>query len=303
MTQSGQRDVDGKAHRFGGDWTSKKLEVIRGYLESYNTVLKSAPFKKAYIDAFAGTGYRKDCRDVADGQGVLFPDLAAKEPQALLDGSARIALRTEPRFDSYIFIERNEERCRGLSALKTEFPGLAEDISVLNGEANEEIRRLCGKNWDNHRAVLFLDPYGMQVEWETIEAVAKTKCIDLWVLFPLGMGANRLLTRSGEIPESWRERLNVLLGTDDWYDKFYKVTKTSDLFWDEQGLVGKATMGTIGRYFNERLKTVFSGVSETPGILWNSRNNPLYLLCFAVGNEHAKNIALRVANHLLKGMQ
>ena len=43
---------------------------------------------------------------------------------------------------------------------------------------------MCDKDWSLHRAVLFLDPYGMQVEWATIEAVAKTKAIDLWLLFP-----------------------------------------------------------------------------------------------------------------------
>ena len=61
--------------------------------------------------------------------------------------------------------------------------------------------------------MLFLDPYGMQVEWRTIEAIAKTEAIDLWLLFPLAIGVNRLLTKSGEIPESWRRRLNLLLGT------------------------------------------------------------------------------------------
>jgi hypothetical protein len=35
--------------------------------------------------------------------------------------------------------------------------------------------------------VLFLDPYGMQVDWTTIEAIARTKAIDLRVLFPLGI--------------------------------------------------------------------------------------------------------------------
>ena len=41
-------------------------------------------------------------------QSLLFPDLAGEAPQRLLDGSARIALQTEPRFDSDIFIEKNQ---------------------------------------------------------------------------------------------------------------------------------------------------------------------------------------------------
>jgi len=48
------------------------------------------------------------------------------------------------------------------------------------------------------------------------------------------------------------------------------------------------------------MKGIFAGVAEEPGVLRNSANNPLYLLCFAVGNERGKDIALRIAQHLLK---
>jgi hypothetical protein len=71
------------------------------------------------------------------------------------------------------------KRCTELEGLKTEFPDLAANIRVEHGEANEELQKICAKDWSAHRAVLFLDPYGMQVEWQAIEAVAKTKAIDL----------------------------------------------------------------------------------------------------------------------------
>jgi three-Cys-motif partner protein len=138
----------------------------------------------------------------------------------------------------------------------------------------------------------------MQVEWKTIEAIAATRAIDLWLLFPLGIGVNRLLTKSGEIPEPWRRRLNLLLGTEDWYEEFYRVESTPTLFGDSDRVV-KATTETIGRYFNKKLKSVFVDVAEEPKVLRNSANCPLYLLCFAVGNEKGAPIALRIANHLL----
>lgn len=294
---------NGKAHRFGGDWTNAKLKVLKGYLESYTHALKNSPFRKGYIDTFAGTGYRDTYRNDTDNPSLMFPDLAEEEPQGLLEGSASIALKTEPRFDKYIFIERSGKRCAELDALKQEFPDQAEDIEVRQGDANQEIQALCDtskKNWSSHRAVLFLDPYGMPVEWVTIEAIAATKAIDLWLLFPLGIGVNRLLKKSGDIPASWRARLNALFGTEDWYDEFYKVEKTQDLFGNEQEHVEKATMETIARYFNDRLKTIFEGVVDQPGVLKNKVNCPLYLLCFAVGNKEGKDIALRIANHLLK---
>jgi three-Cys-motif partner protein len=152
-----------RTHRFGGDWTTEKLEVIAKYLQSYTTALKDKPskehpFVKAYIDAFAGTGYRDARREGETrepSQALLLPDLAEKEPQDLLDGSARLALKTEPRFDRYIFIERNAERCAQLETLKSEFPALGNDIQVRRGDANVEIQELCNKDWSSRRAVLF----------------------------------------------------------------------------------------------------------------------------------------------------
>ncbi len=308
MARRSQATSTGKNHSFGGDWTSTKLKVLAKYLEAYTTALKDKPtperaFRKAYIDAFAGTGSRTARERETSGaaETLLFPDLAEPAPQKLLDGSARLALQVEPRFDKYIFIERSPERCAQLESLKTEFPELAGDIDVRQGEANEQIQKICAslEHWKSRRAVLFLDPYGMQVEWKTIEAVAATKAIDLWLLVPLGMGMNRLATNSGKLPESWRQRMDAFLGTTTWYEEFYKVETQPTLFGDHEVSV-KASMDVMARYFNDRLKQVFAGVVEEPGVLWNSAKNPLYLLCFAVGNERGKNIALRIARHLLK---
>jgi three-Cys-motif partner protein len=213
-----------------------------------------------------------------------------------------LALKVEPRFDSYVFIERNPDRCHALRALSDEFPDRADRIRVQEGEANTEIRAICAKNWKAHRAVLFLDPYGMQVEWSTIEAVAKTKAIDLWLLFPLGIGVNRLVTRSGEIPDGWKRRLDLLLGTSDWFEAFYQVEHTTDLFGSVEETVTKRSIDVIARYFEERLRSVFPAVA-TPGVLRNSANCPLYLLCFAASNERGAKPALRIANHLLRDIR
>lgn len=293
--------------KFGGDWTRQKLEILAGYLKSYTTALKDKPspdkpFKKAFIDAFAGTGYveaRRESDNAKSVSGLMFPDLAAGEPQELLEGSAKLALKTNPRFDKFIFIERSASRCAQLELLKADFPELAADIDVRQKEANAELQRLCSMDWSARRAVLFLDPFGMQVEWKTVEAIAGTKAIDLWLLFPLGIGVNRLLTRSGDIPQTWRKRLDLLLGTSDWYHEFYDVKVERGMFGNDQERVVKATTSTIGRYFNDRLKQVFAGVADEPAVLRNSANNPLYLLCFAVGSSSGKDIALRIARHLL----
>jgi three-Cys-motif partner protein len=291
---------EGREHRFGGPWTETKLEVLKNYLKAYTQALKKQSFRKDYIDAFAGTGYRTKTSDQPQGGRLPFREYDEDGPSELLDGSARIALKVTPSFDKHIFIEKNAERCAELEKLRHEFPEKAPDIHIIKGDANQAIQAMCSEDWSNRRAVLFLDPYGMQVEWATIESIAGTKAIDLWVLFPLGIGVNRLLTRSGEIPESWRSRLNTLLGTEDWYDEFYKKYTDPDLFGNEEERVEKVSLETIGRYFNDRLRQVFAGVAE-PGVLKNKTNSQMYLFCFAVSNENekAKSLALRIADNIL----
>ena len=288
---------------FGGDWTELKLNILKRYLKSYALVLKKTSFKVGYIDAFAGSGNRIG---QADKNYKFDQDLFDFDPPSesknFLEGSTQIALRTDPAFDKYIFIEKDKKRCAELENLKSVFPDLAENIHIKNGDANEEIRNLTGPNmsWKSHRAVMFLDPFGTQVEWETIKSIAKTKAIDLWVLFPLGVAVNRFLRKDGNIPKHFRDILDKIFGTKDWEKEFYKKDSELDLFGDEFESVEKVPMEVIARYFIERLNSVFAGVAEKPCHLKNSRGNSLYILCFAVGNPKAKGIALDIANHILE---
>lgn len=295
-------------HEFGGDWTETKLSILGRYLAQYTKVLKDKPSRRrpfitGYIDAFAGTGRRSTppADQPADHAPDLFTeDLIDAEIPSLLDGSARIALKTQPTFDHYIFIERDAARCGALESLRGEFPKLAERIRVLQGDANTRIQELCAKNWKSHRAVLFLDPYGMQVDWETIEAIASTHAIDTWILFPLWVAVNRMMPKSGVIPETWRTKLDRFFGRSDWHDLFYQQSAESRLFADEDPVQKVATPETIARYYSSRLASVFAGVSKEPRVLFNSSNRPLYLLYFAAGNAKGAKIAMRIADHLLR---
>lgn len=297
---------------FGGDWTEEKLNRIRKYLPAYVHVLKGKGLKYFYIDAFAGTGYRdiKDTESLeGESQTLLFPELVEEETQKFLDGSARIALQTEPRFNKYIFIEKNINKIAELEKLKQEFPDKTQDIKIVNDDANSYLINLChSEDWKLNRAVLFLDPFGMQIPWSTVEAIAKTRAIDLWYLFPLGIAVNRLLRKDANIPETWQRRLDDIFGTSDWFEEFYKPieqqTRQLSLFdinnSPTEQVEKVANFESISQYFVKRLKTVFAGVAENPLVLRNSCNNPLYLLCFASGNPKGSKPAIKIAQDILR---
>jgi three-Cys-motif partner protein len=138
----------------------------------------------------------------------------------------------------------------------------------------------------------------MQVEWTTVQALAKTKAIDLWYLFPLGVGVLRLLTRDGIIEESWQNRLDLLFGTSDWRSRFYGTHTQEGLFEKHESIERTATADMIRRFIEERLAGCFAKVAIGL-ILRNSRSNPMYLLCFAAANERGAPTALRIAQHIL----
>lgn len=283
--------------QFGGDWTQDKLERIRKYLAAYTTIMNKRPFRFAYIDAFAGTGYRTLKQEENQAE-LMFPELAEEDPQTLLDGSARIALQVEPPFTTYIFIEKDQKRIGELQKLKEEFPET--DIRIEHAEANQYLQQLCSKNWAGRRAVLFLDPFGMEVQWETVKAIAATKAIDLWLLFPLGVAVNRMLRRDGQINQVWRQRLDEIFGTTDWFDAFYQTRTSKDLFGERTYIEKISDFDAIGHYFINRLRTVFAGVADNPLPLYNSRGNPLYLLCFAAGNPKGAKTAIKIAQDILR---
>ena len=289
-------------HEFGGGWTEKKLEKVGKYLKPYMQILSGKGFTTEYVDAFAGTGYRTtqaSCHDELD----FFDELDARDAQDYSDGSARIALRSLPPFDRYTFIEKDPDKCSVLYGLKDEFPAQAARIDIRNGDANRILASLCSseRDWKYHRAVMFLDPYGMQVEWKTIELIAATKAVDLWYLFPIG-SVNRLLERRQCLHPGFAERLDRTFGAKDWRSEFYRLNREPTLFDDDNETISKdSSFDAIGAYINKRLKSVFPGVVEPPYLLRNTKNSPLFMLCFAEGNpsQKVRDLALRIAREIL----
>jgi three-Cys-motif partner protein len=266
--------------------------------------LKNQGFVRIYVDAFAGSG---DRTHVLPALPLLGDEHS--EPQVLtVPGSARLALEVEPSFDLFVLIENDPKRYASLEKLTAEYP--SKKIHCHPGDANAAVRRLCGRlPWHGSagvprgmRAVIFLDPYGMEVEWETIKAIAATQAIDLWYFFPL-MGLYRQASREiVAIDGVKRNRLNSVLGSSDWEAAWYSTPHgTSDLFEDPTLSIRTAEVNAIEKYVKARLKAVFKGTVLDPLRLHNTRGAPLASLFFAVSNPNPKavRLATEIASHLL----
>ncbi|MGJ5134376.1 three-Cys-motif partner protein TcmP [Bradyrhizobium oligotrophicum] len=73
-----------------------------------------------------------------------------------------------------------------------------------------------GIDWKHHRGFVFLDPFGTQLSWATIEAIAKTGALQVIINFPLGIAINRILPKDGDLPDGWQMALDAFFGSPDW---------------------------------------------------------------------------------------
>lgn len=289
------------AHQFGGDWTEDKLEVMRRYFSAYAQALKNQPFAKWYVDAFAGTGQRSEAKANAPDQNSMF-ETNETEFSSIKDGSVRIALAIEPAFGNYVFNEQSKIHAAELEKLKLEFPN--RKIEVRKGDANQFLQSVASStNWNKTRAAVFIDPYGMQVSWETLKALSATESVDIALLFPTGP-LTRVLTRDGNIPAEWVKRIDDHLGECDWRNAVYEERSEVDLFTTVASTKTEKTLTPEGlrQFVAKRLATIFPYVSETQLELKNSKGATLYHLFIICANPvpAATELAKKLARSALK---
>ena len=283
---------NGATPAFGGDWTETKLTILGGYLDFYTTALKNLPFELVYIDAFAGDG-KINLGSDAD------PD--ALDRQAFIAGSAERALLVENRpFDRLVFVEADLERATRLKRLRRQHPARA--IDVVNTDSNEFLTRLRQTEYGNWRGVLFLDPFGTQIDWATIESIARLERLDMWLLFPVS-AIGRMLPLSqvpGDVTPAWETCLTRVYGGESWR-KLYAHDAQGNLFGDP-ALVRAPGVGGLLNIYKDQLSGTFGDrfLAESRTLM-NSRSSPLFEFIFCAGNpaDKAVRLAKRAAKHLI----
>jgi three-Cys-motif partner protein len=282
-------------HEFGGQHTELKLSIVEGYLQAFTTALRPHFKHLWYIDAFAGTGSRTVR---TESKGATLVEAPAAEIIEHRRGSARIAIDVRPPFDFLVFIEKNANYIAALNDLAAH--NLQRSIVVAKEDANTALQRLVATNrWDDKRAVVFLDPYGMEVEWATLEALASTEAIDVWFLFPLAGLFRQATRRLTDIDESKRAALTRMFGSSAWEEELYPV-EDADLL----GAIPERRRDLDPRgleaYVQKRLNTIFGKVLK-PLALPVHRGPQMFSLFLCISNKTPKAtaLAMRIGNHLL----
>lgn len=287
-------------HRFGSASTELKLDVIGAYLRAFTTALQRQFPELLYIDVFSGSGAREVLHKAEPANLI---EEAREEWIEERRGSARIALDTQPPFTKLIFIEKKQAFCRALEELAAGYPG--REVEVFRGDANDTILKAINRSWSVARAVMFIDPYGMQLSWSTLEAIRHTEAVDVWYLVTL-QGLCRQATKDRrDITAKKRAALNRMLGTEEWEPAWYTPESAGTLFEfiGEQPFMGNERIADVAEmeaFVGHRLRTLFPKVSGP--LRFKTKNGaPGFALFFASSNPSPKayGLAAKIAESIL----
>lgn len=289
----------GNQNEWGGPWTERKLEAFSKYVWSYLKIMKQKPYwKTIYFDGFAGSGNRSD-----NCKSELYRQLKfSLEEESGYKGAAQrvINLKDGLTFDYYYFIDSNEISLSHLEKRLSQDPGSEnKQIVFRSGDANKWVLELAvALKTNKHAALVFLDPFGMQINWDSIAALANTRS-DIWILVPTGVIVNRLLDKKGELKSI--EKLQSFFGlcADDIKKSFYYSEHQNTIFGEEE-LVRKVSkpIEKIARLYIDQLKAVWTHVIENPLVLNNSKGVPIFHFVFASNNKNA----VKIANQIIQSV-
>jgi three-Cys-motif partner protein len=257
-----------------GKWSLDKLQCLKEYLEAYSSIMhtqRSWLKGHYYIDAFAGSVTPWD-----------------RDSQEYIDGSPLVALKIEPQFDGYYFIEKNSARIRDkIKPLKNQFPSKA--IHIHHGDCNDVLLKEIIPQFSMLPSVMgfvFLDPYGIQVCFETIKDIAGAKIFDIFVNFSV-MGIYRQLRGKPPVGNE-AKKISQVMGCEDWVSAAYAKNLQLTLLdgYEPSPIKLNNIASNLAELYRRQLNTCFPHVSKAI-IMRNSKNGPIYALILASHKELA----------------
>jgi three-Cys-motif partner protein len=283
---------------WGGKWTLKKLDAFSKYVWSYLSIMKKYPYwQTIYFDGFAGCGSRK--KDKSE----LFNQLKLTiEDEIVYKGSAERVLNIKDnlKFDHYYFIDTNKNSVQKLEwKLKSLDISNNKNLVFRAGDANKWLLQLSATlKTKKYSALLLLDPFGMQINWESIASLKDTRS-DIWILVPTGVIVNRLLDRKGEL--KFLNKLKSFFGLTETQirNEFYQKRVENTLFGETE--ITKKVLQPIEKIsylYLKRLNTIWDYTISKPLRLDNNHGFPIFHFAFASNNKNA----VKIANQIVKGI-
>lgn len=283
---------------WGGKWTEKKLTAFIKYVRSYLIIMNKYPFwKTIYFDGFAGSGSKK--KDKSD----LYKQLKISyEQETVYKGSAErvLSINEKHGFDYYYFIDTDSN---SLDKLEKKLNKLnvsaSKNLAFKSGDANKWLNELARTLKTNkYAALIFLDPFGMQIDWNSIANLKGTRS-DIWILVPTGVIVNRLLDRKGELKHLKKLKSFFGMEEEDIRNEFYETEEEETLFGATE-ITRKVVkpIEKIANLYLKRLNTIWKYTISSPFRLDNNHGFPIFHFVFASNNKNAVKIANQIVERV-----
>lgn len=252
------QEDDGLAEYACGPWTIDKLFFICNYLAQVTTMMvgHSAFRSVNYIDLFAGCGV---CAIRGNATKRRYP------------GSAVLAAGCRKPFDNLFLVEKDEQRYADLLN-RVERLGTTSHVHSWLGDANVLASEIAGAIPPRSLNVAFVDPYSLDVDFETVTLIAGQRPLDLMILFADDIDLIRNVERYYYPQEP--SKLDRFLGAESGWRKK----------WDELEVRDAARVRQLfADIYLERLRRLGYRHSRMLPIPRDSR--PLYRLIYASKHE------------------
>lgn len=156
-----------------GEWSKDKHHFLLRYIDAFTTAMRNKHWQGLhYIDLFAGAGIER-----------------LKRSHRLDWGSPLIAAQARYPFAGLHLCEKDPQKHRALEARLNRLAS-APSFRALVGDANEEVAEIVGKIRPKSLSLAFLDPYGLHLDYSTLESLAGIRA-DLVIYFPDRVDADR----------------------------------------------------------------------------------------------------------------
>ena len=258
---------DGLAMRSGGVYAKDKLNILRRVLYMFTTSMRGKPWVALnYIDLESGPGKNR-----------------IRESAEIVLGSPLLALTTEQAFDNYFLVEQNLGNFDSLQT-RVMTHDYSRRIMLFSDDCNKAIEEIAVRieaidemkdpeKWDS-LSIAFVDPEGLEVEWDTIEALGKRIRCDLVINVSTSTIIRSIYSAFGSSRESAIDRF---YGNRDWRAVYGNLDNRRD---------GAAVRRAMLDLYAKQLQNLSYKTTKPNGeyIVLNSRNRQLY--CLLAASKH-----------------
>jgi three-Cys-motif partner protein len=140
-----------------------------------------------------------------------------------------------------------------------------------------------------------LDPYGLQLQWATVQAIGEMRSVEVFLNFPImDMNRNALLRNPTKIVATQAQRMTDFWGDESWRSLFYQTAPQLDL-WGQQHDAKAVDNQRVADAYRNRLRDVAGFTFVPPPLaMRNSSNAILYYLFFASHKAVASGIVEQI---------